>query len=430
MNPALHPLVAPLSDASPPARGSWTDTLGLALLMAGAFCCPTNWSVVEGYLAVGDAFFIAALLVQARSAARRVVELGGIPWGLLLCGLLFAMSGLVNFARDLPQADPVTAAKLVFSLALFPLLLMLSVGAELRRLQWVFVAWMAGGVLSAIVAIAGSRGISVFGFFDETAAAGGRAQGLAYHANALGYTSALIAPVAAYLACRAPGSVTRWLALFCLGLLLYALHLSGSRASLLALGVGLAVPLLALLPRHGVATVIAGMGLVSLALLVGAAMIETNALSADRLANSAVGRLLGFSSTDVSNAERRLYMGMAWERVQAYPLLGEGYGWLRGAHVHVLAILHSGGLLGLSGLLVWATTVCAAGVRLVGALRDPALASYRALWPVVLSGLLVWLVNGGLQPVLPDRNGYILVGVLFLLAGHARHVVAPRSAPP
>lgn len=412
----------------PPARRLGMDLITLILAMAGAFCCPMAWSVSAGYLSISDAFFLAALLTQARSGLRRLGELGGVPWMLLLSGALFGFSGLISYASGDMHAEPLNAAKLIFSMAVFPVLLMLTVGTDLRRLDWILLAWVAGGTLSAAVAIASRNGISLLGLYDQSGGSGGRSLGLSYHPNVLGYTCALIAPVAVYAVFHFPRWIVKTMALGSLAVLLYGLHLSGSRASFWALMLAAVYPVVRLLLGRRsalVLTVMVGMAsAVALMLTIGG---EFGSQMSAEFRESAIGRVLGFSTlVEGSNFERRLYIELAWAAFLENPFFGAGYGWLRGAHVHVLAILHSGGLLGFCAFLCWAMAIALACGRVVASLGKTSVAGYRELWPVIVAGLLIWMVNGALQPVLPDRNGYILVAALFSLDACARRVLSAR----
>lgn len=407
-----------------PDRQIGLDQLTLGLLMAGAFCCPIRWTVLAGYLSLSDAFFLAALASHARSALRNIGELGGVPWPLLASGALFALSGMISYAIGEAHAEPLNAAKLIFSLTLFPLLLVLTVGTDLKRLDKVLMAWVAGGVLSAGVALASRYGISLLGYYDEFSAGGGRASGLTYHPNALGYTSALIAPVAAYLSVRFSHWGMRTLALGALAVLLSGVHLSGSRASVWALALGALYPVLRLLRgNRGMLLLTALLGAAALAALALAVSVEFDVQLPENFRESALGRALGLSTSAYgSNVERQSYIDFSWAAFQESPFFGAGYGWLRGAHVHLLAILHAGGLLGFSAFLLWILAVLSACWRVAGAQRKLG-ATFSGLWPVVVAGLVIWFVNGGLQPVLPDRNGYILIGVLFALDAHLRRTM-------
>lgn len=415
------PSMSPHPRANDSAATLWTQGFTLIMAMAGAFCCPMAWSVFAGYLSISDAFFLAALAGHARFDGRILGDVSGLPW-LLASALLFACSGLIVWATGDMHAEPINAAKLIFSMTVFPLLLVLTVGTDLRRLNWVLLAWMAGGAFSAGVAVASRSGISLLGFHDPTAASGGRALGLAYHPNVLGYTCALIAPVALYMAIHHRRWMMKWIALVALATLIYGLHLSGSRASVLALGLGAAYPVLSsLLGRQSPLILTATFGLAGALALMYAILGEFDTVMSDAFRESAIGRALGLSSTVAgSNYERRLYMEFAWEQFQENPIFGAGYGWLRGAHVHVLAILHSGGLLGFSAFLCWGMAVLLTCRRIAVGLGAAAAVSGRELWPVIVAGLLIWVINGALQPVLPDRNGYILIAALFTLEAHAR----------
>jgi len=427
-------LVTAINRPGAQAAASLTPTM--VLLMAGAFCCPmTSWNLYRGFLSYSDAFFLLAMFLLAPSGLRRWNEIGGAPALLLISGAMFALGGMVPFAIGSPDSDPINAAKLVFSLCIFPLLIMMVTRNSITQINRLLAAWLAGATLSAFVAFASARGVSIFGMFDPSSA-GGRASGLGYHPNALGYSSALLAPVAGYLMLQYRNPLQRLVLLGALGLLLYGLHASGSRASLLALMCGLLLPALRLVRRETVVALalvlLSLLSLLLLAVTIGTEL-ELHGLL-DRVRESAVGRLLGLSQSGWrSNSERMAYLAFSWEQFQNHPIFGAGYGWLRGAHMHVLAILHAGGLFGLSSLLLWLLALVNAAYRVRVTRPWPAGSGGHALYITSLCGIIIWFVNGGLQPVLPDRNGYILAGVMLALDALARQRLyrpQPQSSPP
>lgn len=392
------------------------ESLTAVLMVVGAFCCPMTWSLAKGLLSVGDACFVLALVIQGPWMLQNLARLGGVPWLIAASGALFGLSGMTAFALGEQYAEPVNAAKLAFSMTVFPLLLVVTTGNRPALLDAVLTGWVAGATLSALVAIASRHQISLLGLFDSFAAEGNRARGLTYHSNILGYTSALAALAALYLGSRFRGVAARAAAGAAFSVLLVALYYSGSRAAVFSLALGL---LFAALPRarmdrlalYGVLA-LGVLSIAAFALLIGH---EMDLRVTEDLRESAIGRVLGLSETArLANEERRLFIELVWDAFFEHPLFGSGYGWLRGAHVHVLSVLHSGGLLGLLALLIWMVGVATAALT-VHRDRTSLAVQDRALWPLAIGGVTIWFVDGALQPVLPDRNGYILVGVLFVL---------------
>lgn len=413
--------------------GGEPSALTLALLMAGAFTCPmSTWTLFHGYLSVSDAFFLAALLGHSRTGLNKLQAFSAIPVSLVAAGILFAFSGMVTWALGGPHSDPLNAAKLVFSLTIFPILILVTAGTAIRHLERLMAAWLAGATLSAAVAFISSHGVSIPGLYDKAAAAGGRAQGLAYVHNALGYTSALLAPVAIYFWSRHRRLSWRVLAVLSLALLVYALDASGSRAALLALALGLLVPAMHLLRRYlSAALVTAVLGIAAAATLAATVALELDIEVPRSLSESAFGRLFGISDASASNSERQIYIDYAWGQFQDQPVLGSGYYLLRLSHMHVLGVMQCGGLLGLSAFMLWVLAVLGA-LRNVGgglARSRPQTEAYYGLWACALSGFVVWAVDGALQPLLLDRNGYILIGVLFALNARIRQRTARRTRP-
>lgn len=398
------------------------DFISLALLMTGAFCCPMSWYVAQGYLSVSDACFLLALASQTPWALQRLAQTGGVPWLIVLAGVLFGLSGMIVYALDEPYAEPVNAAKLAFSLTLFPLLLVVTVSERPWLLDAVLAAWVAGAAFSALVAIASRNQIALFGLMDEVAAAGYRARGLTYHANVLGYSCALAAPTAIYLAKRYAHWSARLTTVTALGILLAGLYLCGSRSAVFALALGLLVPGIGQIKlRHLPIHLTALLGLLSATVIGFMIAGELDLRITEGLRESVIGRILGLSeSAGRANTERRLYIDMAWAAFQEHPFFGNGYGWLRGAHIHVLSVLHCGGLLGLAALMSWMAGVLAACVSVRNGAQGLVSAQDYGLWLLAIAGIIIWFVSGVLQPLLSDRNGYILIGVLLVLDARRR----------
>lgn len=417
---SISTAVTPYSAGSTDQLGvtSWIHQLAFALIVAGAFCSPINWSVF-GRLPLADFFFILAFLLQAPFMVQGLARAYALPLLPLTGCMLFVVNSIINVAMASPYAAPLFVAKLLYSFYLFPLLLAYTLFWNLRKVDIMLAAWLAGAALTAFVALASSYHIPVFGYIDPYAASGVRARGLSYHANALGYTSALTAPVAIYLLACYRHILIRLFAFVALALVLYGIQASGSRSSLLGLVAGVLV--LVLVPGflRGNRLWLYLMVFLGLAatLLLGYAVARGLGLPiADSIASSAVGRLLGLSHGAIASTNLRIQIALrSWADFVANPLFGIGYGAIRIAQSNVLSILQSGGLLGLTAFLTWLSGLFAAGIRVKVGLYHAVSAHYRLLWSVVVAGLVIWFVNTAFQPLLNDRNGYILVGVLFAL---------------
>jgi len=392
----------------------------MALLLAGAFCAPiTTWNLGGGLLLISDALFIAALVSHAFAATKQLNAMGGVPVLLVVSGAMLAMSGMITYSIGEPYSAPLNAIKMVFSLCVFPMLIASIAYTGPEQTHRLLAAWITGATFSALVAVASRHGISILGFFDAAAASGWRARGLTYHSTVLGYTSALLIPVAVYMLRAASGAMMRLLFVGALAILLYALHLSGSRAALISLLLGIAYPILRGMRLQTWFYVCFGiLGIATLALLTVTLLTEL-----------AVGRLLGLSSSAFnSNTERMIYIRYSWDQFLKYPIFGTGYELLRIAHMHVLGILHCGGIFGLFTFLLWLACVIAAHFRVTTATPQPQIAAwYRGLSRVVTAGLVIWFISGALHPLLMDRNGYVLIGVLFALDSHARRRLSLSS---
>lgn len=395
------------------------------LFVTGVFCAPlTSWSLFNGLLLMSDALFLAALGTHATTGIKRLSTDGGVSILLIVSGMLLALSGLIVFALGTPNAEPVNAAKIVFSLCVFPVLIMSIVGTDRAQIHRMLAAWVAGGCLSALVAVASRHGISLLGFRDAAAAAGHRAEGLTYHSNLLGYSSALLIPVSIYLFRVTQRRMFQVLLIGAIAVLLYALQLTGSRSSVVSMLLGLAYPLLRGLRLHTWLYLVLGMvGMLALALLAATLVLELDLHQiTERFEESAVGRLLGLSSSGYrSNSERLLYLQASWDHFVEAPLFGAGYGWLRLAHMHVLGILQCGGIFAFFAFLLWLIAIGAASFRVTRYMQVArSLPWPPALRSLVTSGLIIWFVSGALQPLILDRNGYLLVGLLFAMDAHAR----------
>lgn len=414
-----RPLDARLDQGATDGLHAALDKLSVLLLMGGTFCCSMDWQIPTpvGSLPYAHAFFLATLMCQAPWAAQGFARQGGISLLALAGSLLIVLSGMISVARGDAHADPGNTMRLFFALLILPLSLQLAFKDDWRRVDLVLGAWLAGATASALVAVASRYNIALFGFFDPESASGGRARGLSFVTNELGYIGALTAPVATYFVFRCGSSTGRILALGALALVISGIHLSGSRGSTLALAAGLGAAMLGRMrPRYLPITLLLTLAVVAASVLGYTVAKELDLPISARMEESALGRTLGLSPwTEHSDTGRRALLQFAWNGFLESPYFGQGWAYLHLAHFHLAAILHSGGLLGTAAFLTWLTGVILCCVRVgfaVKAGNDPVA---RKLWLTSVVILVVWFVNGAVQPLTWDANGYIEVGVLFAL---------------
>lgn len=401
--------------AKPPLR-----LLSVILLMGGAFCCPiTTWAFFKGYLSLSDALFVAAFAIHLTRSGRLGANTPGILMLLGLSAGVFTLSGLITFAMGGIYSSPVVAFKLVFAMSIAPYAISVMVGDDRRAASCLLIGWLAGAVFNALIVLASRYGVAVLGFYDSYSGEGYRAQGLTYHPNSLSYSSALLIPVATYLWTQTRTITARLALATSMLLLLNAIYVSGSRASLLALLIG-TLPWLPLLMCRRIWPLFfaIGVGVLASGFLAFTLGAQFGALQAG-FEESAIARLFGGAPTELSDAGRRWALAYSWSEFQESPLFGVGWLAVRWSHSNILAILHSGGLFGLLGLVCWATAIVVAVVRISAVQRVVPVTWDRTLLMMILSSLIIWFVNGAFQPLLLDRNGYLLIGILLALNAQA-----------
>lgn len=390
------------------------NSITVEWLLAGAcFLCPaTTWLLIPGTLSWSDGFVVAAAIIYFSSTALRSGRLE-LPIFFLASVALVLIASLGSYANYLDPLNPINCLKFLVSLFVIPVVFMWGTTGNKEAVDKMLWFWLAGACLSALVAVLSKYGISVFGLKDQSAIFGQRASGLTYHPNSLAYTCALLIPIATYLTVTTRASLLRWICVAAIGLLVKAIIASGSRSAILAV----VVAGLAWLPspfknkvRRTELLILAG-GVLSLAALVIFLMLSDKPFDD---ASNALGRLLGnIGRAQQSNDEREIAAQIAYNGFEAAPIFGQGFQYIRVAHNNALQILHSSGLLGFTGAILWWGGVAGtwwrlrSGIRMRGTQHDVFL--LRALF----STALVMLVNGAFQPLLTDRNGYISIGLML-----------------
>lgn len=406
-----------------------------------------TWNGVRVGLGPFDILFGAAFVALGFSSLR-----GGK--GRLLPGwLLLAGSGLLTGAllaelfvpyppvayRSVSQAylnpsgqwsgidpDMVLLGKLELALIAVPFLIG-AVTASWRRARLVADLWLFSAVVSAGVAsldlLVGTRigelatGIGTYE---------GRATGLAAHANHLGLASAMALPLALARATapRRVGSVLgSVLGSAAAAVLVVGILASGSRTNLLGAIIG--VTLLLLFLRGARAKLAGGVGAGVLLVLVGLVVTSTagtNIVSFTRLA--------GENGAIESDSRRSDRLDVSLSSVRTHGLTGVGFATARDAHNLYLQMLQAGGIVALTGFVVFAVGALRLGRRL--SLEPRAPPESARLAAALTVSLLVWLICGLFQNAVNDRYIFVPFGVLLglSLAVHRQRSPAFRRGEP
>lgn len=373
---------------------------------------------------LGDTFFVlAGLLLLARYVHDRTWTVLFPGW-LALSALILSVSVfLSSFWSTDPAGDVVAGSRFVITLSLVPVLLAGSIHRE-RAIRVAAGLFVLSAVVNASVGFLDFFGVSSFGSAVTGLPAGlNRSSGLTLHPNHLGKVCAMAIPIGIVLASTASTPLRKLLHVGAIGVLGLGILVSGSRAAILASVLGVAA-LFALIP--------AMRRYAFLSFLVGGAIVVGVLLRAPEEAALDVGleRLVqGGSTVDQSNAFRLAQYGEAAADFYSRPLTGHGFGLVREAHNIYLQLLQAGGLLALSGFVVFSTVIIRIGVRLT---RDwSAAATSRVLAAGLLASALGWLIGGLVDTPLYDRYLYVPAGLILALHGLRGNVKGPtpRARP-
>ncbi len=433
--------IAGLALALVPARAGERSALGEALFLSVAVAvlfAGLNAIRPAGSLTASDLAFLVALglaalaLVFDLSASRKLMP----PWwliaatvGLLIAGLLVEL-----FPPDqLPQLtfynDPLYAGsigsgaasnlagatRLAATLLLVPVLIAAAADSR-RRVHLLTELWIAGVLISGLVAVLGDQGISIAplsgierDFWLEQA-------GLTVHPNMLGLTSAMTLPIViARLGTADWRRRVYYVAV--IAILVGAIGASGSRIALVsgALGVALVVFL--------------GRGTWKLAALLAAAAVL--AIGASFVVDlGSVPVVERIRSEGIVDERRVLLIEETWGAVEERPILGYGFENLRGTHDVYLQLLQAGGLLALLSFLLFAAGTLTVGVRCGRSAHLPR--DLRALARGLTASIAVWLLAVLVLNIFLDRFLYVPIGLLLGVAALVPRAQAsqPSSSTP
>jgi O-antigen/teichoic acid export membrane protein len=380
----------------------------------------TAWATLGDVLLVLSAIMLLPVVVSARGNTF-------IPaWLVVALALLIAVGILTAILSNEPLADLGPAVQVpiaVLALAIGP-----GIYASTRaRAALLAAVWVLSATVNGLVALSDSFAGSHLGLDLTGIDWSGRAAGLTTHPNTLGLVCAMALPMAVVMAVAARRKAQAILYTLAVLILILGVLISGSRAGLLAMGVGIAAIVLAEAPTLGKGRVVLFGGLVLVGLLSLLALLGPEAGT-----SVAFDRLTGQVSLGSSDAAHLENLNDAWLGFLSSPIFGTGFSSLRHADNVFLQTLQSGGVIALAGFLVLVGGALAQGRRVArGLARED---SARLLLVGAMGGMAAWLADGIVQNSIADRFLYIpfaFVLGLGLVRGHMTQAPAPalvRSA--
>jgi hypothetical protein len=386
-----------------PEDALWLARLrGLALGGAALTLAMSAWKAI-GPLTASDLFLFAAvvLLVPRFDIANaRAVWVPGLAIALIavggVIGTAVAGAGFRGSAENLVPLLAASFGGLLLVVCWRPGL------EQIKSFSWL---WIAGGVISALVALL----IPDLHMFL-------RPSGLTPQSNHLAIISLILVGVTLGVIAAEPTRNRVLLGLAAASILFAAIVASGSRAGLAA---ALLVVLLALIATRNRVTVAITVGVlvVGVALALGGVAGEDNALSR-----------LGKGGTE-RGVRREAVNTAGWERFKGDPVTGVGFEAVLEPHNFPLMLGSSAGLLGLIGgamLIVLALWIYAVAVWKRMA-EHPA---FGAMVAGLAAAVIGYLAASMFQNVLWDRNVWIAIALMtWAAAAIGRDLGSDEPAP-
>lgn len=289
------------------------------------------------------------------------------------------------------------------------------VGTSWRRISQLANAWLAGLLIAGVVGVVAYLGdIHVAGIIGGAPGAEvTRIKGFAVHPNVFGDTAAVALPTATAFWFSSSGRY-RWYYAFVIVTLVGAVGVSGSRAAVLGVIVGIFI--FAVMDRASRGLLIrVGLAVIALGLVVGLAALNSVPV---------LQRIGGGSDVNVANDERLAIYSKVWSEIVDRPIVGHGFEYIRGAHDIYLQVLHAGGIIALFGLL----TIVFGVVRT--AYRSGASGSEEILVHGFAASSLTWLLGTGVfEPAIYDRYLYVPIALLIACWAVAKREAQVDSQP-
>ena len=382
-----------------PEEALWLARLrGLTLGGAALTLALSGWKAI-GPLTVSDLLLVAAVLLllpRLDIAGARAVWVPALAVALIAVG---GVIGTVATGVDFTASAENLVRLVIAAFGALLLVVCWRPGLEqVRSFGWL---WIAGGVISALVALL----VPDLDTFT-------RPPGLTPHPNHLAIISLILVGVTLGVIASNPTRIRVLLGLAAASILFAAIVASGSRAGLAA---ALLIVLLALIATRNRITVAITVGVivVGLALVLGGVAGEDNALWRLSEAGTKPG------------TKREAVVAAGWERFKDDPITGVGFAQILEPHNFVLMLGSSSGVLGIIGgamLIGLAFRTYVVAVRR----QRPGHPAFGAMVAGIAAAVIGCLAANMFQNVLWDRNFWIAIALMSWTAAVA---LAPDLSP-
>jgi len=401
----------------------------------------STWAIVKpfgGLLALSDYLLVLSLLITVPMVVIGKLPLAVPGWIFIpgfvipLCVLARQFDPPLNSWRVLRvqiQEDSRDSFEMAMiwlaALYVVPLAIVAAAAIERRAIEWVIGAYVAGVAISCAVATTDMLRLthiaSSLNHSREVANPldyrwGERQAGLSDHPNMLGMVCVISLPLVIYFMSRQRWT---WLAGAAFIAIYGGLLASGSRG---AQAISLLTVLVAVLWLPSKRTAVRTLSVSVLIMILAGAVLLSTVLAQYRnwfLRFTGGGQPYEAQS---SNENRLGLLVQAWAYCQRYPLFGARIRHIGEAHNIYLQLLAAGGVVLAAGMLAYLFCI----------LRDCWRLSNRGI--VLARFLLIsvgtWLILGGLQNQLVDRELYFTVGCVAALVtatGSPARLVEPRQ---
>lgn len=421
--PRANRVAKPQAGESRPDGGGDTDLLNRAAYGCLVVAIPlASWNAlrITENMTFGDPLLLlASLILGATWLLRGHITGVAPPWILVPPGMLLASGLLAILAAD-DSGSLVQTLRFSVTLAAMPLIVMLAASTR-GRLERLADCWLLAAVVTSVVGIVDLLQVTSIGSSltsTDFLAGTGRVSGLTLHPNHLGLVAAMALPVAASkLSARGCARATGIVAL---PSLLGGVAVSGSRGALVA-GVG-GVVMFYLFQSHSSRS--PGAAVLAAAIVAAVAVLALSPAAGDQFGVVTRERLDGGSYTTESDTARRSLFADALSEGLDNPLIGQGFERVRAAHNIYVQLLQAGGVLALTGFLIFAIGLMRRAHRFA---RIPSGAAPALPAIAAASGASIgtWLLFGVVGNALYDRYLYVPAGLVLAIG-----LVSHRSATP
>ena len=373
-----------LGGAAPDDRIDLARLRGVALAAGALTLAMTAWKAI-GPLTTSDVLLVAAVVLLSPRfdpANARTMLIPALAVTLIAIG---GVTGTVATSAGIAESSEVLVRFVVASLGAMVLVVCWRPGLrQIRSFSWL---WIAGGVISAIVALV-SPDVGTLP----------RAPGLTPHPNHLATISVILLGVTIGMMASDRRRTNVLAGLLACSVLLAAIIASGSRAGLVAALIVVLLALIATRDRFSFLVAVAVVGL-GLAFVVLGVTGDDNAL--ERLNQQGTER----------GPAREAFNAEAWERFKAHPVTGAGFADALEPHNFFLLMGSSAGLLGIIGAVMLVALALRSYLltvprRLFG--HPPYLAMAAGLSAAVLG----YLASSVFQNVVWDRNIWMAIAIM------------------